>query len=103
MPRGVYFEVRTPSGVHYAVRAWSSNNIVTARMRGVPPGERGRTRGHARGRAEAAVEQACRRGMATAGEHVRASTADGVRRGEWSGEQMYNLYVDGSDPLTATS
>ena len=32
--------------------------------------------------------------MATAGRNdVRASTADGVRRGEWSGEQMYNLYV----------
>ena len=104
MPRGVYFEVRTPSGVHYAVRAWGNNNIVTARMRAAF--HRANVRADAPVMPEAELKllssKACRRGMATAGRNdVRASTADGVRRGEWSGEQMYNLYVDGSDPLTA--
>ena len=98
MPRGVYFEVRTPSGVHYAVRAWGNNNIVTARMRAAF--HRANVRADAPVMPEAELKllssKACRRGMATAGRNdVRASTADGVRRGEWSGEQMYNLYVDG--------
>ena len=98
MPRGVYFEVRTPSGVHYAVRAWGNNNIVTARMRAAF--HRANVRADAPVMPEAELKLLSSK--ATAGRNdVRASTADGVRRGEWSGEQMYNLYVDGSDPLTA--
>ena len=90
-------EVRTPSGVHYAVRAWG-NELVTARMRAAF--HRANVRADASScpsRAEAlsySVSVPPRHPLRRGG-----TTCARLRRGEWSLEQMYNLYVDGSDPL----